>query len=561
MLVLAFAVGIVCIAPFVYFASTPQYRGIVMMGNDAEDHYLARMKEVYEGHFTAANTFLPNKEQPYFMPNGGEIIATGVGKIFFLSAPQAEMTNKFIFPFLAALALYVLGYSISCSRIAGLLCAASVLLGDGNLIGGLSAWKGLLHGVSMNANFLGYDRPVNPEVSGIVLILGLLFPYRIFFVRDARQWESWALALIIGGAIYISPFIYSFLGLFLFLLFLWLLYVREKSLALRAFAIGAGALFCAIPFAFNYHVLTMADGYASSAMRQGLVTSHIPTVGIWLPVILLASLFFWPKRYAQARPLFVLSVLALLILLNQQIITGHILQPGHYHWYITIPLVFIMLSLYASHGIEKFFTNPRWQAIFCALGIAFFFYNASLTQLSSYRAWLPATTEAQRYAPLMQALNNIPGERVVWANQDISVYIPLYSRDDTPNNRQLANYLLPDTYLTERLILTYRLRGVTPQEILATLQQERTDVSSQLYGTYWANQTGSFDSIPDSVLASVADEYKKQYVLPLSEMFKKLDIGIIVWDTETDPPLSASSLPFASRIASIEGINIYQINK
>ena len=75
--ILAILVGVICIAPFLYFAlHAPGYSGIVMMGTDGEEHYLARMAEVYDGHAGVGNVFLPDKNLPYFAPAGGEILAT-----------------------------------------------------------------------------------------------------------------------------------------------------------------------------------------------------------------------------------------------------------------------------------------------------------------------------------------------------------------------------------------------------------------------------------------------------------------------------------------------------
>lgn len=557
--VLALVIGVICAAPFYYFASTPEYRGIVMMGNDAEDHYLARMKEVYEGHLSLGNTFLPNKDQSYFVPSGGEILASGVGKLSGQSATDAEMLNKFIFPFLIALVLYALGYSISRSRGAGLLSAATVLLGDGALISGFSPWKNLMRGITANINFLGYTRPINPEVSGLILMLGLLLSYRIFLARTARSWESIVLAFVFGGALYVSPFTYSFLGMFLFLLFVWLIWSREKILAFRAFAIGGVALLSAIPFYLNYHALTMASAYVDSAMRQGLVVSRAPIVGWWLPLMLLAAIFFWPKRYAQARPLFITAALALLILLNQQIITGHIIQPGHYHWYITVPLVFIMLSLYATYVIGRFFQKGWWRTTLFALGVVVFIYSAVLTQISSYQAWLPTTVAAQAYAPVLKVLDAIPGEQVAWANPDMAMYIPIYTNKDSPGDGQLGNYLVPFSFMEERMFLIYRLRGITAADALATMQRERAYISSMLYSLYWLHKTGSFEGIPDATIADVANDYRKQYALPVRAMFEKLGVTMIVWNKTVDPQWHIDTLPFVQKVYAYGSLEVYTI--
>jgi len=69
---------------FGFFAfSVPDYSGIQISGIDAESHYLARINEIYDGHFSLSNVFLPYKDQSYLIPPLGEIIIAFLGNIFF----------------------------------------------------------------------------------------------------------------------------------------------------------------------------------------------------------------------------------------------------------------------------------------------------------------------------------------------------------------------------------------------------------------------------------------------------------------------------------------------
>ena len=559
-IVLAAALAIVCVAPFYYFTTNPQYRGITLMGADAEDHYLARMQEVYEGRLSIGNAYLPEKNVPYFVPSGGEIISSIVGLLFLQTAPNAEMLNKFIFPFLGGLAFYVLGFIVSGSVGAGLLFAATGVFGDGTLLSGLSAWKNLAQGITTNINFLGYTRPVNPEITELCLVLGFLLCYRIFLVRTARDWESVALVGIIGGGVYLSPFLFTFLGMVLFMLFVWLAYKGEKALAVRAGGIGMTALLFSVPFYFNYRALTSAAAYGDSALRQGLVISHTPIIGTWLPILLLCTLFFWPKRYRLVRPLIIAASLSLLIFLNQQLITGHTIQPGHYHWYITIPLVFMALSLYATYFIERFVPSRGWRITLYALGIGVLFYNAVLTQYSSYRHWLPQATAAQAYAPIFDALNALPPGQVVWSNPEIAMYIPIYTHSDAPNSVQMSNYLVPLSYLEDRLFLSYRLLGLTAVEASTTMAgSERAHISSALYSIYWLQQTGSFNGIPNDIISKVAADYRAESIRPLQSLFKKLGITTVVWDKAANPEWRISSFSFMQKMYSSGNLEVYEI--
>src|SRR4051812_45114212 len=87
-IIFAISVGVLCVAPYFYFAHTVEYRGIAMLGQDAEEHYLARIQEAYDGNPTMGNVFLPYKKTPYLTPGLGEDIVAGLGRILHLTAAE-----------------------------------------------------------------------------------------------------------------------------------------------------------------------------------------------------------------------------------------------------------------------------------------------------------------------------------------------------------------------------------------------------------------------------------------------------------------------------------------
>jgi hypothetical protein len=105
---LALFMGTSVLLPHLLWQQHPEYRGIELMGQDAEEHYIARVNEIYKGDLQLGNTFLPDKDKPYLQPAVGESIQAGLGKILFLDAPRGIIAAKFIFPFLCTLALYYL---------------------------------------------------------------------------------------------------------------------------------------------------------------------------------------------------------------------------------------------------------------------------------------------------------------------------------------------------------------------------------------------------------------------------------------------------------------------
>lgn len=474
-LILAALVGLVCFGGQGYFMLSPHYAGISMLGGDADEHYLARMEAAYKGDFAGSNVFLPYKDQPYISPIAGETVTTEVGRLFGLSVSPAEMLGKFLFPFLMTLVLYALIFAMLRSRGAALFGAALVIIGD-NLISSPSTWLGLLHASTTTVSFLTYSRPVNPEVSGLALFVGLLLLYRIFTLQKTLVWEQLLLGVIVGSCVYLNIYIYTFFGVWLIVCCGWFSYQRKWADALRAGGIGAIGLVCALPFLFNYHALRLTSAYTDSLARSGFLVTHAPIIGVWLLAISVLSLFALPKKYQQARLFFAISALSLLILTNQQILTGHVLQPGHYHWYITKPIASLMVTLLLCWGIGRFIQNQRIRIALWCLALSIIFYNAVLIQINSYRALLPQTIAMQAYAPVMASVNALPLGQVVMADRTLSLYIPIYTPADAPNNDYAMYYLVPQTYLEERLFLEYRLRGIVPAQALSTMTAERADI-------------------------------------------------------------------------------------
>lgn len=506
-----------------------------MMGADGEEHYLARMQELVEGHYAVGNAFAPPKEVPNVGPAGGEAVTLLVGIPFGLSVPQTVVVAKFLFPFLIALSLYALMLTLGVSRIAALCTTAAVLLAN-NMSSGPSQLLLLLQGIATSADFTPYARPVNPEVSGLWLVLGLLLFYRIFILQKSRLWESVLLASILATSLYISIYIYSFLGMCVLVWCLWMLGRGEWRPAIHAMLVGLVGLVGAIPFLLNYYALIHAPHYSDTALRQGLIATHEPVVGLWIPVILLLSIFAWPQRFAKARAFFIVSAISVFLLSNQQVLSGVTLQVNHYHWYITKTLILLVLGIYAAYLLDQYITR-RWMrwALWGAVSVLFF-YNAVLIQYASWQKYLPQTITAQRYAPLLEYLHTESKNtaQAVWADRSLSSYIPLYTEADAPNNDYTMYYLVPQSYLEDRLIVEYRLRDISPKDALTKMQEERVDIAKRLFGIYWRDHAGSYENIPDTLLEQYAARYRASYKTPISQLLKSLGSTIVVHDNTKD---------------------------
>jgi putative flippase GtrA len=557
---IAIAVGGVTVAPQLYFMlHAPSYSGIALMGSDAEEHYVAQTNQVYDGYPTIGDTFLTQKDIPYFQPPLGQIIVAGIGKVLDMDAVTMNVFSKFLFPFLIVILVTLFVYRLTGSYAVGILAGPMVVLGD-SLVSDPSAWKGLFIMYSGITGFLGYARPINPEVSALFLFAALWI-YQAAFLkrRQPKILEMIVLGVLIGASLYISLYVCTFMLVLGAFGAVWFLYRKEFVLVWASCAVGLSAAVSILPFIINYLHLFKSPFYQESAIRQGLVLSHAPTLSIWLILLLVSSVFFWPKKFAAARSLVLLSTLTLLFLGNQQILTGHSLQPSHYHWYITKPFVGIVLSIYIVYVAERFIRSAKTRVIIYAAVILVLFYQAVLVDINSYRANAPVAIANQAYAPVFAELNTFKIPQGVWADSELSLEIPLYTRDAAPDNGYLAYYLVPQQFLVNRLLLEYKLRGIKPADAYGQMQQDRATISGELYGTYWRDQAGSYAAIPDSLLQSYATQYSKIYATSYDTLLKELDSTQVVWDRTEDPEWKLSSVPGLTQIYSDSRFTIYQV--
>ena len=558
-IVVAAVVGLYCIVPPLFFALSPGYAGVALVGQKDEEHYIARTEQAYAGHPTLGNTFLSRKDQPYFQAGLGETIVAGMGKVSGMSVPQVTVAAKFLFPFCAALLLYALVYALFGSIWIALLSALWLFFGD-NLSSGISPWVQLLHGTSPNGYFLPFMRPINPEISSLFLFGALYVLYRGFFERATpRVREIIVSGLLIGTSVYLNPYHFTFLVVFCALWFLWRLYQKDHQSVVPMFYVGGVAFLCALPFLLNYWSLIGQPDYAETAARFGLIVSYAPVIGIWSALLILCPLFLWPEKYARAKPFFLISGIAVIILINQQVITGHLMQQNHYHFYVTKPLADIMLGMYTVVVASLLVRRENLRIALCAIVACVLLYNGLLMQRDSYVATYPSAVASQKYSATLAHLEALPEEETIWADRTLSLYIPMYSKHNVPNNFYAGGYLVSNEYLEKRLLLEYKLRGVAPPEIYEAMQKDRADVSVRIFGLYWREKDGSYAAIPDSLLEGYAKDYETFFAKPYPELFQDMGITMVAWDKTAEPTWDIEGMSFAEKIFESGDITVYRL--
>lgn len=449
-------IGFVVAGPQIWFIYSlgNNYRGIHMTGADAELHYLARMKEVVEGG-GLGNPFIYEYKNnvPSTTYTISEAVLAWPAKVLNISIQNINLFYKFLLPIIIALLVYGLTYRLIGSRLWSISSMAMIVLGS--TLVNFPDIMHLLRWEKVYTQFVTYSRPVNPELSSI-----LFFAYLHVLLTALRK-KTWnwfiLLGILFGLSFYIYLYSYTFfLALNFVVLFICLIKKERKtsigilSASTMGVAIGSFSIMNTINlYAHPY--------FKSMAVLSDIVSSHHPivsTAGIITLIVFLAFLFKH-KNYLNLTFLGALLVTSFVVI-NQQIITGVLVQEGHYHWYFNTP-IFMLILVVAGY----YLVGRKHQAIgitvavfLCAISLV----NAVLIQTSSYEHLAIKTRTNQKYMAVLDWIRiKTPKGSVIMANQSLSEIVPVYTSANVVWEDHASYYLLPQ----ER-------RDFTPDKIMTT---------------------------------------------------------------------------------------------
>ena len=539
-IMLAFAIGVISVAPQLYFAFfNSDFSGIHMFGTDAEHHYLARIQEVRDGYASLGNVFLPNKDQPYLMMGGGEVIAAILGKILFLDTVEFNLLSKFVFPFVIFLLIYFFVYKIFASRSIAIITASMAFFGS-DLTSGPSAIMELFQFKSSAIGFLAHTRPINPQISAIFLFTCLYLLFKILYDTKGISLKLPILFGVISGlAVYIYIYVWSFLAIVIALYFFYFLYEKNKGYIKKFLYIIFIHSFVTIPYWINFFQARSHPDYIDSAMRQGLVSSHEFVLGMWLVISLIAVLFFWPDEYRRAKKFLLFVVIALWIATNQQIISGIMVQQAHYHWNITKPvLVSIIVSALFVYSMRRFVKIKKIITLAVILSVLVLFYHGVLSQISAYEYLYPRYLEYQKYSDVVLYFSeNYASEQNIFSTHVASVFLSVYTKHNAPNNPFSVYYLNSREYFSKLLFLEYKLIGIEPEVAGDIMRTSKCAVVKRVFGIYYREQYGDCNALPDEIIDGLESSYKSFYNLSYADIFEDLRIDFVVWDKISIPGL------------------------
>lgn len=562
---LALLASMIVALPQVYFRFEHRndglYQGIELL---PDSPWSARVREIQDGHPNFGNIYQKDgKDNPYLLQPLGSMAVGYMGKMFSLDINNTLLLSRLVFSFLVFLLIYCFVFLLSRDKLAALSIAAVLVLADSIL--SYSGLLQILHGMSPD-NFLRMARPVNPAMI-YLLLFGFLISFWRFYQQKNYQWGVIS-AVLLGLNFYNYFYSWTFLYAFGSLLVLFFLVKKNWREAIRIVSVFAGALLVAIPYGLNLYRATLHAAYQGTSAQFGVILTHAPLfIGFSATAALIIFLYKFPKEDKEKYLFGLALLLAPILTLNQQIITGKILESSHYHWFFHKPIAVIFVLLVIFHLLARQ-ELTFYRKTLATLIIAISIFTGVFTQVTSYfydkRDGGDIAIERQEYGPVMEWLNtNARKEAVVLGNNETSHLIVIY----TPLNvfyHRAAMYSLSAT--KERLLDTvfsfYRLRGVGLKEAQEVFFAERGYLSWNIYGEYYRQTLGSYEATPDEPITEIVALYKETLSIPTSEWLKrvwaKYEVEYIVWDKKVDPLWRLDQYLFLEKEAEFENLVIYR---
>lgn len=421
--------GVLVIFPNIYFISnlSSEYKGIYMMSSDAEPHYLSRMAGCVRGD-GVGNPYYMNDGQkfPSTMFSISECIISTPSLVFGISISKLSLIYKFIFPTLMFLLVYLFLYEVLNKRLWSIVGSSLIIFGT-QLIS-ISDILNILRFKLVYGQFMHYSRPVNPEFSSL-FFFGFLYLFLISFKK--KTWLMYSFVGILFGLTFYLYF-YTWTFLLAFLLISTSVFSTKKELhkyILNNIYILFSGIFLGFYALYQLYLFKTSSLFALTANDFELVSSHAPIVSLaGVLVSFLFVVYFVRQKEKRLEDYFILSLLlTAFAVINQQVLTGVVLQSGHYHWYFNTPIYFITL-VYIFSKKTYLFVSEGFETILGLFLILLSIYTAIFVQYSSYVRNVEETIKNQDFNMVFDWLeHNTQKKSVVLAPVSISELLPIFS--------------------------------------------------------------------------------------------------------------------------------------
>ena len=574
-IIFAAIVGFVSIAPqaLAIFSLGDAYKGINLLYINDETYYLARMKDILDGHGWASSPFIyEHKNQKPLMYPSGEYLYAFPAILFRLPLVNVLIMNKFLFPAILFFLVYLLLSQLTREpgtvyhKINAVAGGLFVTLGY-DLIDYKNAWL-FLTGRIQSAQFLLWTRQVHPVTEAILVFIFLLLLW--LMINRRRRYLFLPAGLILGltvGYFFSWSLSLAVAGVLVAVFLLKKEYAVLKDLLLT---VGMGALTSA-PYWYNiWRVFGSAGDSVKISMLNGMFFTRAPVFN----KLLLAALFFFAlcflyeyrekRKTGEAVDRWWWFGLALLLgglaAFNQQIVTGRVIWHYHFVQY-TIPfsIVTAMIVLFNFFKPKLF---QLWAGSVIVITAFSLTYGAAVA--TSYVYQLENFRSFQRYeAPLAWFNGRAAKDCVVLVREGeaerMNRLIPGFTACNVYVAQEISfGVASEDERVWHNFLVKLRINGVPSEEAEDYLKEHYAAVRGYFYRD-WQDFYASGDE-PWLVekIEQIAAAYRGFVKKDFASELKKYRLDYVISDGPLDEK-TRRSIDGLRPVDNLNGFYLYQI--
>ncbi|MEK7659272.1 MAG: hypothetical protein AAB338_01290 [Patescibacteria group bacterium] len=518
--------AILMILPFFYFQISlgDEYKGILNQVIDDELFYMARIKDVMDGYPTLGNVYLLEHKdqlpQQLFLP---EFLLAQPLKLLNLDIIQGRVIYNFVLPAIALILTYLAFYLIYPSRFWASIFTTFLFFG-------LYLFK--------------FTRPVIPQFVFIFWLSQFIFLWQLL-KNHSNKTFIFLNILNFGLLFYLYPFYWTFYFVFLAILTA-VYFFNDKLLSKQFLKILIGGLIIGSLYFYFTFLASQLPEYKETLTRLQLVFSRSPSeIKTVLPafiVLILVSILYRLKAIEINREVlfFIAGIISIFLVTNQNIITGQKFEFGHYRMLAVFFMVFVIYYLLNQVKLLNFklkFLAVSLIIIFSAYGT--YDYTQRIFKVSERDIYI------QRYGAVFDWLNkNTPLDSVVYANEEISELIPVYTSNNVFYSRYANLFIMPDKEAEERFILNNFFEEFDKDFVI---KNERAIFGVRYIDRYgdavqankWRRllSLGLKDEIrlPENEIEKVLTKAGEIQISPLDKSLKKYQVDYFIWDKNKNP--------------------------
>ncbi len=528
--------AIVCAVVFVVLLATPficsrillgsEFQGIESEVTDDEAFYLSRIQDVIDGYPMIGNSYLAEHKnappQQLFVP---EYVLAQLTRLTGFVVPYARIFIAALLECIVFLLFYSVALKISESKTVALFSSLFFFFG--------------LYPTAMM-------RPVSPQLNGIFWFFAVL---ALWCMLDMHiMWRRLVMASIaIGLLFYIYPYYWTWFIVFLVIL-IGTCWLRERRYALACLVTLAGVCIIGSGYGVLTYSASRSPEYVETMTRLGMIATRFPSGAVVLMITSISlGILLWLLRSRvvacnRGTLFFIAAFLTSMIVVNQHIITGKNFEFSNHYTMQTISMAIFAFGFVWRHLAYKY---RHYALIIGAIVTVSFVVVGSGRLLQQATTLSPQMAYRQDYAPVFQWLReHASNDAVVYANEDLSYWIPVYTSQNVFFSHNAGLFLVSDTELENRFLAQHFFDGIDERLI--------RDSERVLFGIRYVDQQGHvrqqnklrkffgitllpYPLFPETEIQRITEIGHSMQRKSFREALQPYEVNYFVWDSLANP--------------------------